>query len=470
MPELEIKNLTKDEVDDQIDVHGEKNVNVIPEPGGLFTVKISIPDSAPAPAPTTPGGGGGMNRWPKDNQDALIAFYGDPGTKACEAQLVPVVPPFLMTYEGKPIESIKFHKKAADALLAALNEIWEAYGKDQSKVDAAGVSRYDGAYNPRFIRGSTTKWSNHAYGAAIDINAQDNGFNTGHGTMPKIVVDAFKRQGARWGGDYRHRTDPMHFEFCDAGESVEIPAQSPADPAGIRPSILDLVARSPLVPFRWDDRGRAPIGYIKGMALMYARVVQKLLAKDPAAVEMAKPVGDGGRDALAWYGLDGTADLDRLRALFTLQIGLGMRESSGQFCEGWDREPIRDPLTPVSAEAGLFQMSWNITDSVPLIKTIFETYSNASLSEGLVEVFREGVNCTADQLEIFGTGPGADFQKMAKDRPAFAVEAAAVGLRNRRSAWGPITRKEAQVLPETDALLRQIEAVVTGRTFSGTGV
>jgi hypothetical protein len=115
-------------------------------------------------------------------------------------------------------------------------------------------------------------------------------------------------------------------------------------------------------------------------------------------------------------------------------------------------------------------MSWNITDSVPLIKTIFETYSNASLSEGLVEVFREGVNCTSDQLEIFGTGPGADFQKMAKDRPAFAVEAAAVGLRNRRSAWGPITRKEAQVLPETDALLRQIEAVVAGRTFSGTGV
>ena len=25
--------------------------------------------------------------------------------------------------------------------------------------------------------------------------------------------DAFKRQGARWGGDFKKRTDPMHFEF-----------------------------------------------------------------------------------------------------------------------------------------------------------------------------------------------------------------------------------------------------------------
>jgi len=31
--------------------------------------------------------------------------------------------------------------------------------------------------------------------------------------MPQLVIDAFKHQGARWGGDYRGRKDPMHFEF-----------------------------------------------------------------------------------------------------------------------------------------------------------------------------------------------------------------------------------------------------------------
>lgn len=178
-----------------------------------------------------------MARWPKDNQDALIAFYGHPGPEV-ESQLISVIPPFRMTFEGRPIKAIKFHRKAAQALSAALREIWDYYGHDQAKIDKLGVSRYDGSYNPRYIRGSTTKWSNHAFGAAIDINAQDNGFNTGHGTMPQPVVDAFKRQGARWGGDYHGRTDPMHFEFCDGGQQV-LPPLPPPPPPPIEPPQTD---------------------------------------------------------------------------------------------------------------------------------------------------------------------------------------------------------------------------------------
>lgn len=156
-----------------------------------------------------------MTKWPADNQQALIAFYGTPGPDV-ERQLVPVVPPFQMYYDGKPIKSIRFHRLAAPALAAALKEIWEHYDRDQRKIDALGISKYAGAYNPRKVRGSATKWSNHAYGAAIDLNAEENGFGKGHGSIPQPVIDAFKRQGARWGGDYRGRTDPMHFEFCDA--------------------------------------------------------------------------------------------------------------------------------------------------------------------------------------------------------------------------------------------------------------
>lgn len=166
-----------------------------------------------------------MNRWPKDNQADLIAFYGPPKTRELESQLVDVAPPFRMTYAGKPVKSIKFHRKAAPALAAALNEIWEAYGRDQARIDADRVSIYSGSYNPRKISGSD-KWSNHAYGAAIDFDAEHNGFNTGHGTIPQIVVDAFKRQGARWGGDYKNRTDPMHFEFAGGGEmATQQPSQ-----------------------------------------------------------------------------------------------------------------------------------------------------------------------------------------------------------------------------------------------------
>lgn len=155
-----------------------------------------------------------MPRWPHDDPASLAAFYGDPADDEPGRQLVPVVPPFQMYYGGQPVSRLMFHRKAAPALLAALTEIWEHYGRNQATLDALRISHYSGAYNHRLIRGSSDRWSNHAYGAAIDLDAEHNGFNTGHGTMPQPVIDAFKRQGALWGGDYRGRTDPMHFEFC----------------------------------------------------------------------------------------------------------------------------------------------------------------------------------------------------------------------------------------------------------------
>lgn len=159
-----------------------------------------------------------MSKWPKDDQTALIAFYGDPGSRGFGANLVKVVPPFRMTYAGKPVGHLSFHRLAAPSLLRALNSIWSYYGRDQAKLDALRISVFSGTYNPRKVRGSTTKWSNHAYGAAIDFDAEHNGFGAGKGTIPKPVIAAFKAEGFSWGGDYRDRTDPMHFELCDRGE------------------------------------------------------------------------------------------------------------------------------------------------------------------------------------------------------------------------------------------------------------
>ena len=156
-------------------------------------------------------------KWPADDQAKLIAFYGDPGTGEPGRQLVKVIPPFQMYYDGTPLSGLSFHKLAAPALTAVLNQIWEHYGRDQATIDRLGVSRTAGTYNPREVRGSATKWSNHAYGAAIDINAEENGFNVS-GNIPIPVICAFKAQGFRWGGDYKGRTDPMHFEACASGE------------------------------------------------------------------------------------------------------------------------------------------------------------------------------------------------------------------------------------------------------------
>lgn len=179
-------------------------------------------------------------KWPKDTQAARNAFYGDPGKGEIPGQMVPVTPPFAMYYDGKRVKAIQFHKKAAPALRAALKEIWDVCEHDQAKVDAAGVSNYAGAYNHRMVRGSKTKWSNHAYAAAIDLNAGENALGVKKGTMPQFVVDAFCRQGAMWGGWYKGRPDWMHFEFVDNGGrkpksaapgAIVAPASVPSAPA-----------------------------------------------------------------------------------------------------------------------------------------------------------------------------------------------------------------------------------------------
>jgi hypothetical protein len=201
------------------------------------------------------------------------------------------------------------------------------------------------------------------------------------------------------------------------------------------------------------------------MALVYARIYCKLKAEDAAAVEMAKAnTGDTDRDALAWYsdifaaaGMDNeNAGIDTLRHLFVLLIGLGMRESSGKYCEGRDRSASN--TTAETAEAGLFQTSFNARNASPLLPELFAQYS--ANPNGFIEVFREGVHCSAADLENFGSGDGMEFQRLSKECPAFAAEFAAVGLRNIRKHWGPINRKTAEVRPECDQMLSQVQDAV----------
>lgn len=152
-----------------------------------------------------------MTAWPKDTTAAKMAFYGDFREKAwASVNLVRIRPPFVMRYEGRPVNGILVHRKIAPALRTVFDEIWEACGHDQAKVDKTGASDYGGCFNVRKIAGSNN-WSNHSWACAIDLSPSTNGFGA-KTTLSRVVIDAFKRQGCRWGGDYRGRKDPMHFE------------------------------------------------------------------------------------------------------------------------------------------------------------------------------------------------------------------------------------------------------------------
>ncbi|CCE00062.1 N-acetylmuramoyl-L-alanine amidase [Bradyrhizobium sp. STM 3809] len=252
---------------------------------------------------------------------------------------------------------------------------------------------------------------------------------------------------------------------------IQMLAARAAGPSSID-ELKQMAANSPVTRINWRDRGAAPKGYVVGMALTFGRVYHKFKSGDAAALDMArKSSGNVNRDALAWYndiftaaGMSNAADgAETLRHLFVLMFGLGMRESSGHYCEG--RDVTADNMTADTAEAGLFQMSFDANRASPLLGQIFARYK-ASPS-GFLADFSVGVHCSSGNLENFGSGDGLDFQRLCKQCPAFAVEYAAVALRHIRKHWGPINRKKAEIRAECDALLAQVATAIDSNPALG---
>ncbi|MFO1430569.1 MAG: SH3 domain-containing protein [Candidatus Competibacteraceae bacterium] len=240
---------------------------------------------------------------------------------------------------------------------------------------------------------------------------------------------------------------------------------TPNVPTGSLDQIIQIANSSAIATYYWNERGYAPRGYIKGMALVFARVYCKLLGDNPYAVEMAKAdTGDSSRDALSYYanqfdqlGMDNDASgVVTLRHLFVLLLGLGMRESSGRWCEG--RDLSANNTTSETAEAGLFQTSWNARSANSLLPQLFNDYR--ANPAGFLDVFKEGVTVKPQNLQNFGSGDGEEFQRLSKECPAFAAEFAAIGLRNIRKHWGPIIRHEAELRPEADRMFLRVQHAV----------
>jgi len=242
-------------------------------------------------------------------------------------------------------------------------------------------------------------------------------------------------------------------QVSHAGTST--PAHVPS-PATVEKKIAALVVSSPCADHVWGDRrGRAPIGYVKGLALTYAKSFCEIKRGEHSAAElMASRLGDAKQDALSYYRLKLPSANERLRGLYTLALGLGMRESSGNTTEGWDRS-AKSP-TADTAEAGLFQTSYDSMGRSPWLKTLWDAY-RANASACRLDVFREGIE--DDERPVIGIGAGADFQRFTKECPGFATEYAMVVLRVSRAHYGPINCKEAEYLQSCYQLLADVEAI-----------
>lgn len=230
-------------------------------------------------------------------------------------------------------------------------------------------------------------------------------------------------------------------------------------------AVCEVVDASSLCRYGWQDRGLAPAGYLRGMGLAYLHALGRL-GVDPLVQTMAAP-WDGGNenDVLHHYAVDMKdqgfsslpADSDRLKMIFTILIGLGMRESSGRWCEGRDRSASNTEAD--TAESGLFQTSWDIRYSTAGAPALFAAYQQKA--DPFAPIFKAGIQPHAHDLEVAGTGDGACYQMLAKEKPTFSVLLAALGLRSNCRHWGPIIRHEAEVRPEAAACLTTLATLAT---------
>jgi len=249
-------------------------------------------------------------------------------------------------------------------------------------------------------------------------------------------------------------------------------AQSPAN-VSPRDQIEAIVAGSKCAAYSWKNRGSAPRAYIEGVALTFARSVCQAGRSDVevvSAAEGAPGSSIGNADALTWYdsvfrslGMPNDKDgIDTFRHAYTLLIGLGMRESSGKYCAGRDRS--ENFASADSAEAGVFQTSWGASRTNPTLPEMFGRYS-ADKSGCLLDVFRKGVTCGSWDAKNWGaeTDVGFAWQKLTKACPAFSTEYAAVVIRTsgaRKGEFGPLRNYAAEVRPECDSMLLQVQKLV----------
>lgn len=150
----------------------------------------------------------------------LFATFGDPRPYLREdgsidgawetAQLLscPLPAPLpLVGFPGRMVTRLRVHRRLvpwfaqAFAELHATPEVWATVG------DTAGAFCWRLQRKARAL-------SRHGWGIAIDIDVADNPQFT-KGKMDPRVIDAFRRAGFEWGGSWRRRPDPMHFEFVD---------------------------------------------------------------------------------------------------------------------------------------------------------------------------------------------------------------------------------------------------------------
>lgn len=117
--------------------------------------------------------------WPREesNQRALHAFYGHPLDNSHIVKVRSPWPLRLAWDLTKTREHFLAHSRIADPLSEVLAAVLDHYGLEE--IERMGLHLFGGDHVDRGMKGSTMRWSTHAWGIAFDFDPSNNRYHWG---------------------------------------------------------------------------------------------------------------------------------------------------------------------------------------------------------------------------------------------------------------------------------------------------
>lgn len=153
-------------------------------------------------------------RWPKQIYSELVRFFGPVGENQGKCNV-----PFDLVLDwdkSKRLRSFTCHEKVVAPLERIFVKLLAEYGEE--KLTELGIDQFGGCLNVRKMRGGSS-WSMHAWGIAVDLDADRNTLHENHTTArfarPEYlpmwrIIEAEGAVSLGRARDY----DWMHFQFA----------------------------------------------------------------------------------------------------------------------------------------------------------------------------------------------------------------------------------------------------------------
>lgn len=151
------------------------------------------------PSPDPSAGVTRAPQWPL--QRDCPAFYGRPGEPATGWKIVRLETPYPLYLDWSlttKVTSIQIHEKCRDSAERAMKVILAHYGLD--RIHELGIDQFGGSVAVRKMRNGSS-WSMHAYGCALDFDADRNQLRETHSSArfarPEYAafLDAWEAEG-----------------------------------------------------------------------------------------------------------------------------------------------------------------------------------------------------------------------------------------------------------------------------------